>query len=353
MNKIVINGSIDTINSSKSKGLMSTQMLIKDILRVYKVDKFVNRDLSYNRLPGLLKYFEKADSEIGIYLPALVFSFRGNPVEVYDSKDEQLILNDTYKMVVLDGQHRVKAMERYIEKMNDQSQKDAFLMNSLTVQIYFGLSDEDERKLFTDINSNAKRVSMSLITQYDSRDITNLLIQEVYQTTPILKIVEIELNKSKVIRPNNTAFSTGARLKTFISMLLFGKKTLAKREEQVLISQYDEIVSFLNKFFAVFFEMLPDTPGDVLKYVLGHEPIQNAIASYLHESIIIYNPTEGVAWLDQWEEEVEQLDIVDWNVKNGDWNKWAITVNPVKGSYKGFLETATSEVLSYIKEKIG
>ncbi|MFD0960976.1 DNA sulfur modification protein DndB [Paenibacillus chungangensis] len=353
MMKTFINGSIDTINLSKSKGLMSTQMAIKDILKVYKVDKFVNRDLSYNRLPSLLKYFEKSDSEIGIYLPALVFSFRGNPVEVYDSKKEQLVLDESYKMVVLDGQHRIKALEKYIEKINDEVQKVKFLKNSLTVQIYFGLSAEDERKLFTDINSNAKRVSMSLITQYDSRDITNLLIQEVYKTTPTLKIVEIELNKSKVIRPNNTAFSTGVRLKTFINLLLFGKKTLAKREEQVLISQYDEIVSYLNKFFAIFFGVLPQTPGDVTKYVLGHEPIQNAIATYLHESIMIYSPSEGIAWLDQWEEEVEQLDVVDWNVKNGDWNKWAITVNPVKGSYKGFLETVSPEVKSYIGEKIG
>lgn len=353
MTKIIINGSIDTINVSKTKGLMSSQLVVKDILRVYKVEKLVNRDLSYNRLPGLLKYFDKADSEIGIYLPALVFSFRGDPTELYDSKNEQLILDESCKMVVLDGQHRIKALEKYTEKIKDEMQKERFLMNSLTIQIYFGLSEEDERKLFTDINSNAKRVSMSLITQYDSRDITNLLIQEIYRTTPTLKVAEIELNKSKVIRPGNVAFSTGVRLKTFINLLLFGKKVLAKREEQVLVSQYDEVVSFLNKFFPVFFSVLPKTPGDVLKYVLGHEPIQNAIASYLHESIMIFSPSEGLAWIDQWEEEVEQLDLVDWHVKNGDWNKWAITVNPVKGSYKGFLETVTPEVKTYIRGKIG
>ncbi|MFC4601967.1 DNA sulfur modification protein DndB [Cohnella hongkongensis] len=353
MTKIIVKGSIDTINATKTKGLMSSQLVVKDILKVYKVEKLVNRDLAYNRLPSLLKYFEKADSEIGIYLPALVFSFRGDPTELYDSKNEQLVLDGTCKMVVLDGQHRIKAMEKYAEKIKDESQRESFLMNSLTVQIYFGLSEEDERKLFTDINSNAKRVSMSLITQYDSRDITNLLMQEIYRTTPALKIAEIELNKSKVIRPGNVAFSTGVRLKTFINLMLFGKKTLAKREEQVLVSQYDEVVSFLNKFFPVFFGVLPKTPGDVLKYVLGHEPIQNAIATYLHESIMIYSPSEGLAWIDQWEEEVDQLDLVDWHVKNVDWNKWAITVNPVKGSYKGFLETVTPELKNYISEKIG
>jgi DNA sulfur modification protein DndB len=352
MTNIVIKGNIDTINTSKSKGLMSTQILIKDILKLHTIDKDVNRDLSYNRLPDLLKYFDKADSEIGIYLPALVFSFRDNPLEYYDSRSSQLILSESHKMVVLDGQHRIKAMERYVEKLDNQMQKEKFLLNSLTVQIYFGLSAEEEKKLFTDINSNAKRVSMSLITQYDSRDIMNLLIQEIYRTTPSLKVVEIELNKSKVLRPSNTAFSTGVRLKTFISYLLFGKKTPAKREEQILISQYDDVVSFLSKFFAVFFGVLPNIPGDVLKYVLGHEVIQNAIALYLHDSIIIYNSVEGMAWIEDWESEVEQLDIIDWSLKNNDWNKWSITVNPVKGSYKGFMETSMLEVEDYIKQKI-
>lgn len=349
----LIRGMIDTINSSNSKGLMSTQITIKDILKLYRVDKVVNRDLSYNRLPGLLKYLDKADSDIGIYLPALVFSFRGNPEDVYDFEKYQLILDDTYYMIVLDGQHRIKAMERYVEKLSTEEEREAFLSNSLTVQIYFGLTEQDERKLFTDINSNSKRVSMSLVTQYDSRDLMNLLIQEVYKTTPSLKVVEIELNKSKVLRPSNTAFSTGVRLKTFISYLLFGKKNPAKREEQILVSQYDDIISFLTKFYAVFFSTLPPVPGNVLNYVLGHEPIQNAIALYLHDSIIIYDTFEGVDWLDDWEEEVDQLEVIDWTVSNKDWDNWAVTQNIVKGSYKGFMENVTPEILSYIKSKIG
>lgn len=350
---ILIKGMIDTINSSNSKGLMSTQITIKDILKLYRVDKVVNRDLSYNRLPGIIKYFDKADSEIGIYLPALVFSFRGNPVDVYDSERYQLILDDSYYMIVLDGQHRIKAMERYVEKLASEEDKETFLSNSLTVQIYFGLTEQDERKLFTDINSNSKRVSMSLVTQYDSRDLMNLLVQEVYKTTPSLKVAEIELNKSKVIRPSNTAFSTGVRLKTFISYLLFGKKYPAKREEQVLVNQYDDIISFLTKFYAVFFSTLPSVPGNVLNYVLGHEPIQNAIALYLHDSIIIYDTSEGVDWLDDWEEEVDQLEVIDWSVNNKDWENWAINQNIARGNYKGFMENVTPEILSYIKSKIG
>lgn len=352
MHNMSLKGGIDTIDKQKTKGIMSTQIEIRDVLKVYKLDKEINRDLSYNRIPELIKYFEKADTEIGIYLPALVFSFRDNPLQYYDRKNNALVLNETMNLIVIDGQHRIKAMEKYLEKVKDNNIRDAFLTNALTVQIYFGLTEEDERKLFSDINSNAKRVSMSLVTQYDSRDVMNLLLQEVYRSCNALKVAGIELNKSKVMRPVNTAFSTGVRLKSFISYLLFGKKSPSRKDEQILKAHYDEITSFLNKFFTIIFGILPDSPGDVMKFVLGHEPIQNAMALYLNESLIIVD-NDTIGWINDWESEIEQLEIVDWSIKNNDWSKWTITVNPVKGAYKGFVETVTPEIITYIKAKIG
>lgn len=353
MSKISLKGTIDTINKSKTKGMMSTQIKVDDILKISKIDHRINRDLSYNRLPGLLKYFDKAESEIGIFLPALVFSFRGNPIAKYNRATNTLELEHDDKLIVIDGQHRIKAMEKYIEKIKlNENEYKKFIGNFLTAQIYFGLSEEDERKLFSDINSNARRVSMSLVTQYDSRDIMNLLVQELHRTTSILKVVQIELNKSKILRPANQSFSTGARFKTFISYLLYGKKTPSRKDEQLIKSQYDEISSFLSKFFTVFFSVLPEVPGDVLKYVLGHEPIQNALALYLNATIIS-NENEVIVWKEDWETEIEQLEAIDWSVKNPEWNRWAITVNPVKGSYKGFVENITSEVTEFIIDKVG
>lgn len=353
MSKISFKGTIDTINEARTKGIMSTQIAIRDIVRLSKIDNKINRDLSYNRLPSLLKYFEKADSELGIYLPALVFSYRGNPIEKFNRGTSTLELDDSDMLIIIDGQHRIKAMEKYIEKLTGDSELyNKFIDNFLTAQIYFGLSEEDERKLFSDINSNARRVSMSLVTQYDSRDIMNLLIQELYRSTPILKVVQVELNKSKIIRPSNQAFTTGARLKYFISYFLFGKKTPSRRDEQNLKEQYDEIVSYLSKFFAVFFSALPKEPGDVLKYVLGHEPVQNALALYLN-TVIIVNETGSLSWKEDWETEVEQLDTIDWSIRNNVWDGWSITVNPVRGSYKGIIETATPEITEYIIESLG
>ncbi|NFA43767.1 hypothetical protein EXM65_14645 [Clostridium botulinum] len=102
----------------------------------------------------------------------------------------------------------------------------------------------DERKLFTDINSNAKRVSMSLIIQYGSRDILNILIQELDKISYSLKIAKIELNKSKIVRPNNMEFYTGIRLKDFINYLLFGKNQLILRSKNKLKSNMMKLLVF-------------------------------------------------------------------------------------------------------------
>ncbi|NFG25123.1 DGQHR domain-containing protein [Clostridium botulinum] len=353
MGNIIIKGIINTI-FSKDKAMMSSQMNIGDVLKVYKIDKQVNRDLAYHRLPKLIKYFESSDNDIGIYLPAFVFSFRDNPINYYDQENDELTISSDNELIVLDGQHRIKALEKYNEKLkNNLEKQQRFLNNNITVQIYFGLDIADERKLFTDINSNAKRVSMSLITQYDSRDILNILIQELDKISYSLKVAKIELNKSKIVRPNNMAFCTGIRLKDFITYLLFGKKVANIKEQKQIKEQYDEIVSFLNKFFDVLFLNLPDIPGDVTKYVLGNNPIQSAIALYLNETIIL-NEDTSVKWVDRWEDEVEQLKFINWSVKNKIWNKWSIDINPVRGSHiMGFLEGRDErEISEYIKKAI-
>jgi DNA sulfur modification protein DndB len=133
---------------------------------------------------------------------------------------------------------------------------------------------------------------------------------------------------------------------------LFGKRAPSRKDEQILVNQYDDIVSFLNKFFAILFSVLPEVPGDVIKYVLGHEPVQNAIALYLNTNLIKME-SDTLTWKEDWEADIEQLDIIDWSVKNSEWNKWTITVNPVTGSYKGFIETSTPEITEFLIDKIG
>ncbi|MFS0783222.1 DNA sulfur modification protein DndB [Bacillus sp. 1P06AnD] len=353
MVNVVAKGAIDTLINKKDKGIMSTQISIRDILEIYSIDKEVNRDLGYHRLPKLVKYLENIDGNMGVFLPAIVLSFRGDPTTCYDSETSSLYISKNNKLVVIDGQHRIKGIEHFLNKGNiDNELKERLLNSYLTVQIYFGLSNSDERKLFTDINTNAKRVSRSLVTSYDTRDIYNLLVRELYHGSDALQAVKVEFNKSRIVRPNNTTFTTSVRLKKFINLTIFGKESPSQKNEKQIKEQYDEIYAFLNKLFSVLFLSLPSNPGDVKNYVLGHEPIQNAIALYLNESIIIDNES-NIKWLETWEDEVEQLSMINWSVKNRDWFPFMYVARKnSQYEYQSFIETTTLSLKDVIMKRL-
>ncbi|MCJ0931910.1 DGQHR domain-containing protein [Virgibacillus halodenitrificans] len=328
MGNLEIQGSIASPDNKKA--IMTTQIKIEDILQFYEIDKSVNRDLGYHRMPKLVSYFDSMYSESGIFLPALVFSFREDPNPYWNGERNTLTLPQESKLIVLDGQHRIKGLERYLERDKVSEEKRVHILDSyLTAQIYFGLSFEEERKLFTDINTNAKRVSRSLITKFDNRDILNVLTRELYNSSKTLRTsLTIEFEKARIVRPNNITFTTSVRLKRFIKILLFGENILSgrppvlnKREDQLVRENYDKVFSFLDKFFFVLGEVLPEEPGNVKEYVLGHEPIQNAIALYLQDAIIT-NCNSDLEWLESWEDDVEQLQVINWSVKNRLWKPY-------------------------------
>lgn len=339
----VINGTIAPLISSNNKGILSSQVKIKDVLNFYKINRYVNRDLSPNRLPKIIKYIDNKDTEVGIFLPSLVFSYAGDPHDCYDPRARTVTIKDEIRLTVLDGQHRIKSLEDYVNKIKDPIEKEKFLNNFLTVQIYFGLSMEEEKTLFIDINSNAKRVSMSLVTKYDSRDIMNILATELYNSSIHLQTIGIEFNKSRILRPHNSTFTTSMRLKAFISYLFYKKKSLNFKEEEEIKNNYDSVFNFLVKLFQIIVEVLPEVPGDVKTYILGHEAVQNAIALYLHDSIIINH--SGINWLEHWESEVEQLELIEWSVKNKIW-KHLLIENHI-GNEKNYFQSIPN---SYIKE---
>ena len=353
MSNVVAKGNISTLINKKDKGIMSTQLTIKDILDIYLIDKEVNRDLGYHRIPKLVKYLETLESDIGIFLPSIVLSFRGDPTNYYNSATSSLQIPNNTKLAVIDGQHRIKGIDQFINKSSiDNELKEKLLNSYLTVQIYFGLSKEDERKLFSDINTNAKRVSRSLIAKFDTRDIYNLLVRELYHSSDALQAVKVEFNKSRIVRPNNTTFITSVRLKRFINLIIFGKESPSQKNEKQIKEQYDEIFAFLNKLFSVLFLKLPDNPGDVLQSVLGHEPMQNAIALYINDSVIIESDSE-IKWLETWEDEIEQLGLINWSVKNRDWSPYMMTARKnTDYQYYSFIETTTLDLKNVIQKKL-
>lgn len=145
MFEIKLKGIIHLINTNKA--MMTTQISVRDILQVYEIDDSVNRDINYARKKPISKYIDSFDSEIGIFLPSLVFSFYVDPTKYYNRENKELRIPTGLKLKVLDGQHRIKGLEYLLRSMNDKERKEKILDSTMTAQIYFGLSKNDERNL--------------------------------------------------------------------------------------------------------------------------------------------------------------------------------------------------------------
>ncbi|WP_217587494.1 DNA sulfur modification protein DndB [Lentibacillus saliphilus] len=353
MESVRLKGDIELIDDFGEKGLMSTQIKVSDILKLHQIDSQVNRDISYPRLPKIEKYIESFDSEHGIYFPSIVATFREEPGYFYDKERRVLSLPSDTRLVIIDGQHRLKALENFLKKTKSDEEKRQRVLNSqLTLQLYFGLAEKDEKSLFADINSNSKRVSMSLVTSYDTREIMNVIITDIHKVSKSLQSVKIEFEKSRIMRPKDTSFLTSSRLKQFINYLLFGKKNTNNNDQLKIKEQYDEVLSFLERFFYVFIDVLPMEPGNVIKYVLGHEPMQNAIALYLNERIIDNN-SNYIAWTVDWAEKVEDLKNVDWSLSNSKWKPYMYIARAKTPSrYYAFIENTQNNLLTLIEEEV-
>lgn len=322
MSLVTLHGPLAPLDNSKERAIMTTQIKLRDLLTVYKLERDVNRDVNGNRLPKLTKYIDGYDMEPGIFFPAIVCAYSGNPLKDFNVNKLELEIPHGENLVVIDGQHRIKALEAYINNARvDFRKRHEVLESDFTLQIYFGLNTKDMKNLFADINSNSVKVSMSLITAYDNREISNIITKETYEISMYLQMIGVEFNKSKISRPQNQEFITSARLKKFISILLFGKPIINNSQENLLKEKYDEILSFLERFFYVFINDLPESPGDVLRYVLGHEAIQNAIALLIHNSIFEGNSLK--LKLD-WEERIDIFKYLDWSPNNKLWQPFIV-----------------------------
>ncbi|SMQ60979.1 DNA sulfur modification protein DndB [Bacillus sp. OV166] len=347
-------GSIQVIDQDEKKALMTTQIKVRDILTRYRIDPGINRDLSYNRIPKIIQYVDSFETDIGIFLPSIVCTFPEDPTRYYDREKMELVVPAGCKLVVIDGQHRIKSLEQYTtSKGLSEEKKERILDSDMTLQLYFGLTILDEQTLFADMNSNSKRVSMSLIANYDTRDLMNVLVKELYNISKPLQSIRVEFNKSRLVRPTSTHFTTSVRLKKFISLLLFGKKEPSSKDEHLIKEYYDELLSFLERFFRVLIEVMPPEPGNVLKYMLGHNPLQNAIALYCHKRIMTEN-TQRFSWIVNWEEVVGELRDVNWTTKNPEWRPYML-VSRANTPYEFhlFIENVERELLRILEKEEG
>lgn len=333
-----------TSNGGNSKFLMTVEMKVKDIIDRFEINSDVNRDIVPTRISEITRYINTYDKKIGIYFPSIIVAATEDPVDI---EEMQIKFNESIRFIILDGQHRMKALEAYKNKEQNPERLSDILNSTLTVQIYFNLSKHEQRKLFLDINSKSKKVSNSLAFQFDTRDPLNTMIKDLLSTERKNRLSLLKIDqKSRIVRPHNKSWMSISRFNRFLSYFLFNTVKTSNKTALMLSNNYIETLTFVERYLENLLDVFPEDFGNVQKQLLGHEALQNALAIASHENFISWeNGQLKVA--DHWEDMIEILGELDFSVDSLDYQN---LLAPGK-NYKQFKDNKHSEILPILRRQ--
>ncbi|MFS0727147.1 DNA sulfur modification protein DndB [Paenibacillus sp. 1P07SE] len=325
-------------------GLATVSLKVQDLLNYTTIDPMVQRKLSTLQRRKIAAYLQERDLD-RVFFGTVTLSLRD--VSSLAKDGESLLLKHGSKLSILDGQHRIVALgyvneqllkesRRYdkrasqlklqcrrepdnAELAEELAQTEGLLAeletrrldlneSELSVQLYIGLSEEEERQLFGDINAKVQLVSKELGHSFDSTDPLNLVLQQVAEHNEQLKAAGIEQrNNLTSFNKNYTCYSW---LYATATLLFTGKMQptyeLARRIRSDLAAHMEILHQLLNAVLP----HMPDQPGQS-RYISSNRVVQESIALYAHEFLYVdgvYNP--------EWTACLQVLQGMDWSHDN-------------------------------------
>lgn len=325
-------------------GVATVSLRVQELLNYTAIDPMVQRKLSPMQRRKIANYLQERELE-HVFFGPVTLSLRQVNQLVRDGED--LILRHGSKLSILDGQHRIQALGyvneqllkevRKVERKASQlkvkyrrSPEEASLVeeleqtegllaeiearrldlmeSELSVQLYIGLDEEEEKQLFGDINSKVQLVSKELGHSFDSTDPLNLVMQQVADYNELLKLAGIERrNNLTAFNKNYTCFSW---LYSTATLLFTGKMQPSYEMARKIRKDIPAHIEMLHQFLNGVLPHLPEQPG-LSQYVCSTRVAQESIALYAHQFLYVdgkYNP--------EWTACLSALHDIDWTHDN-------------------------------------
>ncbi|WP_426448748.1 DNA sulfur modification protein DndB [Paenibacillus sp. S-38] len=325
-------------------GLATVPVEVKDLLNYTSIDPMVQRKLSGGQRRKIANYLQERELD-RVFFGPVTLSLRD--VSSLAKTEEGLFLRPGSKLSILDGQHRIlalgyvneqmlkesRSLERKVAAMKVKARRSPedteiaaelellegqveqlerrrleLMESELAVQIYIGLSEEEEKQLFGDINSKVQLVSKELGHSFDSIDPLNLVIQQAVDHNVFLKGAGVERRAN--LTAYNKNFTSFSWLYSTATMLFTGKMQpsyeLARRIKQDP-SQYIEI---LHQFYSTLIPLMPEQPG-LPQYSSSSRAMQESIALYAHRYLF----TDG-KYTKNWTSCLSIFEGFDWSHEN-------------------------------------
>jgi len=231
-------------------------MRSKDIRENKNLDDYLQREITPN-VKRIQDYIKNQESRFFNSIIVGVFDdtpqwypLNLNSVDIVDEERREYLeesmgileLTGSEKLFAIDGQHRIEAIKRHLlenEEFNDQ-------FSIILVQHVDSITGKRRtRKLFSDINKKAQKVSAGELAIIDEEDIENIIARKIYSNFDKIPETSIALSKTTVI--NDSRYFTS--LLTVVAISKVFKKNLKINEEDEL---YNIVVSFFDFIFNLY-----------------------------------------------------------------------------------------------------
>lgn len=336
-------------------GLATVAIQVQDLLNYTSIDPMVQRKLSGGQRRKISNYLQERELD-RVFFGPVTLSLRD--VSSLAKMDKGLFLRPGSKLSILDGQHRILALgfvnEQMLKEVRSHEKKAAALTikqrkspdneevkqeleqmqglveqierrrlelmeSELAVQIYIGLSEEEEKQLFGDINSKVQLVSKELGHSFDSIDPLNLVIQQVVDHNVFLKSAGVERRAN--LTSYNKNFTSFSWLYSTATMLFTGKMQPSYELARKIRQDPTIYIEILHQFYSTLLPLMPEQPG-LPQYSSASRAMQESIALYANghlykEGKYSKNWTsclsifEGFDWTQENEQLVERFGTLD------------------------------------------
>ncbi|MCS7458777.1 hypothetical protein N0M98_01380 [Paenibacillus doosanensis] len=336
-------------------GLATVAIQVQDLLNYTTIDPMVQRKLSAGQRRKISNYLQERELD-RVFFGPVTLSLR--EVSSLAKTEKGLYLRPGSKLSILDGQHRILALgyvnEQMLKEVRSHEKKAAALKikqrrspdneelkqeleqmeglveqierrrlelveSELAVQIYIGLSEEEEKQLFGDINSKVQLVSKELGHSFDSIDPLNLVIQQVVDHNVFLKAAGVERRAN--LTSYNKNFTSFSWLYSTATMLFTGKMQPSYEMVRKIRQDPSAYIEILHQFYSTLLPLMPEQPG-LPQYSSASRAMQESIALYAHNHLFqdgkytknwtaCLSIFEGFDWSHENEHLIDRFGILD------------------------------------------
>ncbi|GAB1770503.1 DNA sulfur modification protein DndB [Bacillus sp. ME75] len=321
--------------------VVSAQCTVDYILKFLETDRDVQREMIEKQVSSISKYIQYGLDGNDIYFPPLIFSARGRGE--FDVKSSQFRLKTEDTMVILDGQHRIRAFEMLKKRLESKSDSESknklkYIKNfPLSIQIFKELSIEQERQLFTDVNTKSSKVSNTLLIMYKDNDLCSELVKDIIYNHPSISSDKFEVRG----KSTTTKLMTAATLYNINLTLNDGILIRKGANSRLNKKNYPYYRKNLEEFLTLLMKYAPDHALDRKKYFIMNPNVLQGIAKCIH-SLKEENPDFNME--DLFEKSVR---LFDWSQKNRELRQAGIPYNTKTKKYRF---TVGTRIISKISE---